>query len=102
MTTNAQAISAHIANPYTTVRSENIFTQDGVLYSYGIHWPLCIWTEDADGEPVANVNYDRASTTSTRHRTMLNKELSQSGYRIKVCTIQQMKQLLKDKETNNV
>lgn len=98
MTTNAQAISAHVANHFTDIRSENIYTQDGVLYSYGPHWPLCIWTEDAQGNKIANVNYDRASTTSSKHRTMLNRELSAQGYQIKPRSITQMKQLLKDKE----
>lgn len=98
MTTNAEAISAHIANPYTSVRSDNLFTQDGVLYSYGLHWPLCIWTKNEHGQQVANVNYDRVSSTTTRHRTMLNRELSAQGYQIKPRSIAEMKQLLKDKE----
>lgn len=42
----------------------NLFYDQGILYSYGYHWPLC-YIDRTNG--IAYVNIDKYSRTTTRH-----------------------------------
>jgi hypothetical protein len=96
--TNEEFINTHIDNPYTDLSEGNLLVSEGVLYSYGKHWPLCIWTQDSEGNPVANINTERRSMTSTKHANLAMRCVHQAGYVVRTCSLAEMQQLLKEKE----
>ena len=67
--TNHATIEAFFANRFGMGGNpkRSLMFQDGVLYSYGVHWPLARLSPD-DPE-IVYINMDRCSRTTNRHAT---------------------------------
>ena len=89
MATNNQTIEHFINKENGNLDGENLLTNDGTLYSYGLHWPLAAW----NGDEVC-VNGDRRSQKSTIHVGLITQALTKAGIPFRTCGLKELKDLL--------
>ncbi len=72
--------------------ADNLFYEDGVLYSYGYHWPIAVWHDT-----FCCVNTSRRSNTSSKHVALVIKSLTSSEFseKLKMMEIKQFQELLR-------
>jgi len=66
----------NFVNGYENIRTENLFFEDDILYSYGYHFPLCI---RLIGGWVINLN--GYSNTTARHKGLLCYALNNTNFK---------------------
>lgn len=89
MATNEQVVEHFASRNEGDINAANMFVREGVLYSYGTHWPLAVWD---DG--IAYVNGDRRSQTSTVHVGLATKALTRAGAQFRMSTLSIVKGMI--------
>lgn len=59
-----------------SIKANNLFIEDNVLYSYGYHYPLCIKIKDNNGYFYYLINKSGYSQTTAKHTGDLIRELT--------------------------
>jgi len=75
MATNAEVIQAFINKSNEDIKGASLLLHSGVLYSYGTHWPLALWTPLNQ----VSINQSKRSVTSSKHVTLVTRELTKAG-----------------------
>ena len=93
MLTNEEIVTQFVTKASKDAKSSGMIYMNGVLYSYGTHWPLAIWTS-FDGINGVYVNMTKRSITTQRHVNLVTKALTQADVAFRMQEIQVMKGLL--------
>ena len=93
MLRNEEVVAQFVAKAAEDAESSGMLYKNGVLYSYGYHWPLAIWTT-FDGIDGVYVNMTKRSITTQRHVNLVTKALTQADIAFRMQEIQVMKGLL--------
>ena len=93
MLTNEEIVTQFVTKASKDAKSSGMIYMNGVLYSYGTHWPLAIWTS-FDGINGVYVNMTKRSITTQRHVNLVTKALTQADIASRMQEIQVMKGLL--------
>jgi len=72
-------------------RGSNMFSEDGVVYSYGHHFPIAFKNKN-----VILINCDRYSITSSRHQRLITYALKDAKWY--ECTTSEIKQAISNPE----
>ena len=67
----------NFVNDCENIRTENLFFENDVLYSYGYHFPLCIKLLDN----TFLINKNGYSNTTARHKGLLCRNLNFSNFK---------------------
>ena len=95
MLTNEEIVTQFVTKASEDAKSSGMIYMNGVLYSYGTHWPLAIWTS-FDGINGVYVNMTKRSITTQRHVNLVAKALTQADIAFRMQEIQMMKGLLNE------
>ena len=93
MLTNEEIVAQFVTKASEDAKSSGMIYMNGVLYSYGPHWPLAIWTS-FDGISGVYVNMTKRSITTQRNVNLVTKALTQADIAFRMQEIQVMKGLL--------
>ena len=93
MLTNEEIVAQFVTKASEDAKSSGMIYMNGVLYSYGTHWPLAIWTS-FDGINGVYVNMTKRSITTQRHVNLVTKALTQADIAFRMQEVQVMKGLL--------
>ena len=93
MLRNEEVVAQFVVKASEDAESSGMIYKNGVLYSYGYHWPLAIWTT-FDGIDGVYVNMTKRSITTQRHVNLVTKALTQADIAFRMQEIQVMKGLL--------
>jgi hypothetical protein len=79
--TNLQTIRAFLANPNRDVTNAkgSILARDGILYSYGRHYPLAWFAADGALE----VNTRKVSVTTSQHSSRVAGTAAVDGFEVR-------------------
>lgn len=83
------------ANGNDDKKTNNLFIEDNVLYSYGYHYPLAIRLTDDNGFKFI-VNKDRYSQTTSCHRGLILRAINVNNLTMAKSTAE-MKQIIDKK-----
>ena len=95
MLTNKEVVDQFVAKAAEDAESSGMPYKNGVLYSYGTHWPLAIWTS-FDGINGVYVNMTKRSITTQKHVNLVTKALTQADIAFRMQEIQVMKGLVNE------
>ena len=93
MLTNEEIVTQFVTKASKDAKSSGMIYMNGVLYSYGTHWPLAIRTS-FDGINGVYVNMTKRSITTQKHVNLVTKALTQADIAFRMQEIQVMKGLL--------
>lgn len=93
MLRNEEVVAQFVVKASEDAESSGMLYKNGILYSYGYHWPLAIWTT-FDGIDGVYVNMTKRSITTQRHVNLVTKALTQADIAFRMQEIQVMKGLL--------
>lgn len=91
MATNDQVITHFIMQSSEPIDGSSLFVQDGVLYSYGTHWPLAVWDTAND---CVWLNSTKRSVTSSRHLNLVTAALTQHNIKFTMKHVNELKELI--------
>lgn len=69
--TRNSAVANEFASGATEGRTENLFIEGDVIYSYGHHFPIAVRLEGSDGGTAFLFNKDGYSNTTARHKNLV-------------------------------
>ncbi len=72
-----------------TIKAENLYFEQDILYSFGFHYPLCIRLKDS-----WLINENGYSQTTTRHKNMLIRNINPED--IKFFTTEELKDFMRE------
>lgn len=94
--TNREVVKAYFRGIGPNTNSTgSLYWANGVLYSYGEHFPLVI-KRVINGNMVLYVNSDKYSVTTSCHQGLVRRELNPDRERIISADTGEMKELLKN------
>jgi len=95
MLANKEVVDQFVAKASEDAESSGMIYKNGVLYSYGFHWPLAIWTS-FDGIEGVYVNMTKRSITTQRHVNLVTRALTQADIAFRMQEIQVLKGLVNE------
>ena len=93
MLRNEEVVAQFVVKASEDAESSGMIYKNGVLYSYGYHWPLAIWTT-FDGIDGVYVNMTKRSITTQKHVNLVTKALTQADIAFRMQEVQVMKGLI--------
>ena len=95
MLTNEEIVTQFVTKASEDAKSSGMIYMNGVLYSYGTHWPLAIWTS-FDGINGVYVNMTKRSITTQRHVNLVTKALTQADIAFRMQEVQVLKEIINE------
>ncbi len=77
------------------IRSLTLILEDGVLYSYGKHWPIAVWNAGT-----VYVNKERRSATSSKHYDLITQASVSAGKKTSVITLNMLTEMIRNRQSD--